>query len=354
MAIVLVGSALVTSTTSGCVREGGRSPVVTLDPPRAVPVSPTATYPNCTIMGEGELFENPWEDAPALGLYESARAPEPALVVVKTTKVGIAWSELPIVAEAAGPAPSPFAAVALGDQHRIAVHAWAKLTGRRFQLRTTGDVIPDHMWIDRGVPVEVLGMRRGAVVVRRASGFEAPVWFQASVACGMMAYEPKAIDPPNDDDVQAPLSIVGAQLELHTRPAGDVFVTLRPGDGPLSFSLRDSSGDWVRVRWHERGLGLDGWVRRTELDEGDSGMIGLGNIGTTSGHGRASRTVVVQKPAKVLLGDDRHPFADAVFERGALLDVWSTEGDYDAVTLNDESITSSETMWIDRRAVADP
>ncbi len=337
-------------TASACAVHDAPSVVVALAPPSAIPVAPAESFPSCTIMGDGELVENEWEERPELGLYGSARDKEPVFTVEKTDEVGIAWSELPLAHD---PSSTGFAAVALGNQSRIAVHAWSKLAGRRFQLRTAGDVVPEHMWIDRGVPVEVLGTHRGQIVVRRATGFDAPAWFEASVACGMMAYDPKAIDPPREEDVDDGLVPLGAQLELRTRPAGEVFVTVRPGEGSIAFAARETSGEWVHLRWHERGLGLDGWARRSELDEGAGGMLGLGGIGMSGGSGGPLRTVTVARPARVLLGEDHHPFSDATFERGARLDVWGTSGDLLEVTLEDKSISSREEMWIDRRAVED-
>ncbi len=339
--------------TPGCVARESAPVVVALPPPAVEVVTPSASSTSCTISGDGELVENEYSEHTDFGVFATARAAasgDPELHIKQTKAVAVTWSAFPQAHDASAP---PVAAIALGGEKRISLHAYAKLTGRRFQLRTTGEVIADRMWIDRGVPVEVVGTNHGEIVVRRATDFDSPAFFEATVACGMMAYDPKPIDPPNDDYADDGVSPVGDRVELRSYPGGDTFVTVHPGEMSISFTVKETKADWLHVRWHERGLGLDGWVKKAEMDEGGGSGIGLGGIGTSGGRGRPSRVVIVKRPTAVLLGRDHHPFVDAMYEVGAVLEVWSTQDDLLSVTFEDRAIETPHGFWIASAAIED-
>lgn len=347
----LVVGALALAFTLGCVARETAPVAVALPSPSAIAVTPSAASLPCTIMGDGELIEDNHTDVPEFGLFATMRSTTAELVIDDTKAVGVTWSGFP---PAHDPGATPMAAVALGGQSRIAVHAFAKLAGRGFQLRTTGEIVTDQMWIDRGVVVEVLGSSHGGIVVRRPSGFESPEYFEATIGCGMVAYDPKAIDPPKSEDSDADtMAPIGDHIELRRSPGGDAFVNVRPGDYGLGFIVRETNGEWLHVRWHERGLGLDGWVKKSEVEEGGYGGLGLSGFGSSGGRGRPMRVVTVKHATPLLLGDDRHRFGDAVFEPGAVLEVWSVEGEWLQVTLEDESIRADDGLWISNKAVTD-
>lgn len=348
--VAVLAFAAISTLGAGCVARESAPAAVALPPPSAVAIAASGASLPCTIMGDGELVEDDHADVPEFGLFATARSTDAELVVDDTKAVAVAWSGFPPAHE---PGASPIAAVALGGQARIAVHAFAKLTGRGFQLRTTGEIAGEQMWIDRGVAVEVLGWSHGNIAVRRSSGFESPAYFEAAVPCGMMAYDPKAIDPPRSEEADDPMAPIGDHLELRRSPGGATFVDVRPGDYGLGLAARESSGDWLHVRWHERGLGLDGWVKKSEVEEGGYGGLGLSGYGSSGGKGRPMRVVTVTRATALLLGDDHHRFGDAVFEPGAVLDVWAAEGDLLSVTLQDESIRANDGLWIASKAVAD-
>lgn len=333
-----------------CVARESAPAAVALPPPTVTTVATRASTP-CTIVGDGELVENDWDQPPEFGLYADATPKDdPELWIRETKRVGVTWSNLP---PAHAPNASPLASVTLGGEGRISVHAFAKLAGRHFQLRTTGEVLGERMWIDRGYPVEILGMRDSLVVVRRATGFASPASFEASIACGMMAYDPVAIDPPPDEEPSDVVSPVGQRIELHRFPGAETFLALDPGDQGIAFGVKETKDDWLHVRWHENGLGIDGWVKKSDVEEGARGIGGFGAIGSSGGSARPLRVVRVKHSTPLFVGDDRHRFADATFDPGAILEVWSVEGDWLAVSFEDRVIEANDGFWISNKAVED-
>lgn len=320
------------------------APVVSAGPPAA------AAPVQCTIAGSGELRAE-WDEGTELGLFESPRATKAEVIVAKTTDVHVVWSELPSTH-----AERRLAAVRLGGDAHLTVTAYAKLDDRRFQLRSRGAVAGEHAWIDQGVAVEVLGVALDGVVVRRKSPFSSPTFFEATVPCGIVAYEPTSLDAPGDDEWMDDDEYVaprGDKLELHRSIDGGIAYVVEPGEAELSLVTTETSGDWLRVRWHEDGLGLDGWVKKTETVEGYAHGTGRMGGGSAYGHGRPRRTSTVTHPTPLLLGADHHQFADADFEKDAVLDVWREEDGLLQVTFHDDAIVTSDgEMWISAKAVS--
>lgn len=318
--------------------------------PRAVAIAPTPeSADHCAVAGTGELVEANVE-APEFFVFAEPRSTAHGLTILETTKVGVTWSSFPSTADGAG---LRRAAITIGGQKLIRAHAFADLAGRGFQLRVTTFVVPDHAWIDCGVQVEVVGIERGSLVVRRKSPFARPEFFEPRAPCATVAYEPTALDPPSDttDDDEDAVGPTGDALVLRDAPAGAEVLTLGfDGDG-IALSVRERRGDWLRVAWHSGGLGIDGWVRASEVDGSASyrgfGMSGVGGSGGSS----RPRRLRVRTEAPVLVGDDHQPFGDAVFERGALLDGWETDGHAIRVELRGREIGADDGMWIAEGAV---
>lgn len=94
-------------------------------------------------------------------------------------------------------------------------------------------------------------------------------------------------------------------------------------------------------------------MRASEVD-GAASYRGFGLSGTGgSGGSSRPRLLRVRSEAPVLVGDDHAPFADAVFERGALLDGWETVGHAIRVELRGREIDADDGMWIAESAVED-
>lgn len=314
----------------------------------AAAASVSARAPACSIHGGGELFEGANEPKP-LPLFATAREAKPGLVIEDSRDVAATWSELPPIG-----APAR-AAIELGGQKLLRVHAYASLAGRGFQLRTRGYAVREHLWIDWGYPVELLGTDHGELVVRRLTGFTRPPFVEARVACDVVAWERTAFLEPyaaeDDGDLLQPS--VGS-LAIYTAPSGSPFIEIVPSDRGFAFWERERRDRWVHVRSHFGGFGIDGWVHEGDVKEAGPGSISLGNIRTIGRDGPAPRMVRVRRDSQVLVGASHEPFADAVFEEGALLDSWSVEEGLLRVTFENRVISAPGGMWIAERDIEPP
>lgn len=318
----------------------GVAPAGVVLPPSVRPAPVSVSPPPCSIRGGGELVEVNGRAAP-FPLFASARAASPGLVIADSARVAVTWRELPPVA-----APAR-AAIELGGQKILRVHAYASLEGRGFQLRTRGYSVRDHVWIDSGHTVELLGTDHGELVVRRPTGFARPPFIEARVTCDLVAWERTAfLEPRVAEDEGDLVEPRGDSIALYGSPTGSAFIEIAPGDRGMTFWLRERRDRWVHVRFHARGFGIDGWAHDGDVEAAGRESIGLGNIGTIGRDGAPPKKMRVRRESPVLVGAAREPFADAVFEEGALLDSWSADGGVLRVAFENRAITAPEGMWI--------
>lgn len=324
-----------------CVACGaGAVPVGVALPPPGPAAAVRARAPACSIHGDGELVEVNGHAAP-FPLFASSRATNPGLVIEDSPNVAATWSELPPMNVPAR------AAIALGGQKLLRVHAYASLAGRGFQLRTRGYALRDHLWIDWGYTVELLGTDDGMLVVRRPTGFKSPQFVEARVECDLVAWERNAFLEPwgaeEDGDLVEPS---GDSIALYTSPSSEPFMEIVPGERGLGLRLRERRDRWVHVRVRLRGLGIDGWAHERDVKARGRESIDLGNIRTIGRDGAAPKKMRVRHESPVLVGKTREPFADATFEEGALLDSWSAEAGFLLVTFENRAIHGVDGMWI--------
>ncbi len=306
-------------------------------PPVPAPTASSTPAAPCVIRGGGELVEG---EAKPLLLYASVRESVPGLELVRPAHVSATWSELPSVGS------GDRASIELGGQKLLRVHAHASLAERGFQLRARADAVRDHLWLDGGHVVELLGLDHGAVVVRRPTTFAKPAFVEARVGCDVVAWEPSAlVAAPAEDDGDRVQPSRGA-LQLYGAPGGSPFLELVVGERAVSFLQRERREGWVRIGFHERGIGLDAWVRDADVREAPERTIDLGNIHTIARDGIAPKKMRVRRESPVLVGKTRAQFADAVFEEGALLDAWVNDGGLLEVTFESRAIRAPDGMWI--------
>lgn len=326
-----------------CGRAAVPEATIRLPPPERAAVGASQTNA-CILHGRGELPDGSDVD---FDLFRTPSIVGPALRITAPAAVAVTWSELP-------PARSPSRArVEIGGQKLIRARAYADLVGRGFQLRRRGYQVADHVWIDGGVAVELLGTEADRLVVRRRTGFGEPIFFEARMACADLAYEPEPVDVPVEAEVATSETVRAPQGVLHlaAAPGTPSFLTITLGEGHSSFGVVERRGGSVRLSFAGDGVGFDGWVPANEVEvlhHGHGSMSGSGRCGGAFG---SSRLVHVTTESAVLLGPRHEVLDDAVFEVDAELMVLGEADDAFEVAFPDGEITAPDGMWIAKSAV---
>ena len=334
---------LFVSSLAGCAHVAPVEAVVSLPPPVAAVATPSSSS-HCTIHGDGELAG---EDAGVdFDLFRGPASATPALRITMTSMVAVTWSEIPA-------ARSPARArVEIGGQKLIRAHAYADLVGRGFQLRRRGYQVTDQVWIDGGVMVELLGAENDRLLVRRRSGLDEPIFFEARVPCGDVAYEPEPLEVPPEaevatsDRVHAP----GRVLHLSTGPGIASFLTVTASERQ-GFDVVERRSGSVRILFGGDGVGFDAWVPANEVDVQRYGYGSSGGSSSCGGSGARSRQVTVKTESAVLLGPKHELLDDAVFEVGALMEITDETDDLYQVQFPEHEIDAPDGMWLSKRAV---
>jgi hypothetical protein len=300
--------------------------------------------PRCTIRGEGG-WDPEWATVP-FDLYPNLGATTPALRVVRTAEVRATWSDLP--SELVGGR----ARIDIDDPE-LRARAYASLAGRGFQLRHRAYQVPEHVWIEGAVPIELLGTEGDRLVVRRWSGLARPPFFRALVPCGELVYEPEALEVPGapelatTDDVKARAVL----LHLAQEPSVPPFLAVDVGADAPTFGVVARSAGHVRLSFAGNGVGFDAWVPESEVETVVVRPRGLHGEFTGRGLTSSVRRVRVTEDAAIFVGRAHRKLDDATFRRGATLTVGDEDGDFVAVELDDGRITAPEGMWIAKAAV---
>lgn len=328
---------------TGCAHVAPVEAVVSLPPPLpAVGASTTAS--RCTIHGKGELVG---DDAGVdFDLFRGPSNTTPALRISATSEVAVTWSEIP------GAHGNARARVDIGGQKLIRARAYADLVGRGFQLRRRGYQVADHVWIDGGVVVELLGMENDRLLVRRRSGLTEPIFFEARVECADVAYEPEPLEVPAEAEVATgdSVRVPGGVLHLSTAPTVASFLTVRPEDDQ-AFGVVERRAGSVRILFGGDGVGFDAWVPASEVEVLSWGHGSTGGSSSCGGGRFRSRRVTVATESAVLIGPKHEVLDEAFFEVGALLEIDDETDDLYQVRFPEEEIVAPDGMWISKRAV---
>ena len=328
---------------AGCAHVAPVEAVVSLPPPLPT-VGPSTTTSHCTIHGNGELVGD--DSGVDFDLFRSPASATPALRIAMTSVIAVTWSEIPA-------ARSPTRArVEIGGQKLIRAHAYADLVGRGFQLRRRGYQVTDHVWIDGGVTVELLGAENDRLLVRRRSGLTEPIFFEARVPCGDVAYEPEPLEVPPEAEVATSDSVhaPGRVLHLSTGPGIASFLTVNTRDA-LALDVVERRSGSVRILFGGDGVGFDAWVPANEVEVLRYGYGSGGGSSSCGGSGHRSRQVTVKTESAVLIGAKHELLDDAVFEVGALMEITYETDDLYQVQFPQHEIDAPDGMWISKRAV---
>lgn len=240
----------------------------------------------CVISGAGEVSVQEGDrrsERPPFTVYSERTTQRQIAVVRQPSAVRATWTRLPDAAE-------PTAARARLAVAGLQFSGWATLRGRLFQLRERAEIAPDRLWVRRGAPVEVLGVRGPLVVARvdtPARMLDAPKQLEVATACGNLAYEPvrAPADPqdaaPNGSGTAEPVAGI---LDLHQAPDGPRIVRLDLAASTwTSYSWMGTQGDWVRVSGGDTNIAFDAWVPAWQVRNPNGGRgISLGSIGGRS------------------------------------------------------------------------
>lgn len=142
--------------------------------------------------------------------------------------------------------------------------------------RTTVDVVPSHLWIDRGVQVSFLQARPNRVqVARRVSG-SLDQTFQAWTECSALALSPIPAGnwTPPEDARGYVLRSPSLVLFADPTPTSPSIATLRRSQSSegLLLYVTEKSGDRVHVHWHGPVV-VDAWAMSARLEALAEGEI---------------------------------------------------------------------------------
>lgn len=128
-------------------------------------------------------------------------------------------------------------------------------------------IVPDHVWIVPGVPLE---LARGELGIRVESTYrEGLADLGTDVRCDALALNPKSAH--EGPYAGAPHHLAGKTFALLDAPGGNVLRELRP-TAPELFTLwvAGTDGGFAHVVNHD-WVSIDGWVNKSELVAGEAG-----------------------------------------------------------------------------------
>jgi hypothetical protein len=307
----------------GAARPGGRTEVELGGPKTAGRVEALSTSAACVITGPGEL-EGPLEHGGPFSLYSAPTSDEALVTVQRPSNVPLAWTDLPTPVEVGGPGGRARVRTGGGVPPLARVTGWASLEKRVFQLRREADIVPDHVWLDAGLDVEVRGFHAGRVYVTRRTYLVEPTEVVAMAHCADVAYEPKRLEVEATPVLtSATLESLGHRLHLRARPDGPVVYELA-AEGQLTVGVVATKDAWRRVEGHLDRVRFDGWVLASELapmtSEGH-GRLG-GSHRSKPPTMRGGRLMQVVRETPLLMGPDAATAQPVgILEVGAKLDV---------------------------------
>lgn len=303
----------------------------------------------CVIAGSGERrlegSDRPFE------IFTHRASDAPAVILRRAGGIKVTWSELP------GVRGGRRAKVTLGGQKLLRMSGWASLEGRGFQMRRRADVHGEQVWVRGGSAVEIVGVERGQLRVRAATGLAAPAEIDAVTACENVAYEPRALPRVPEEEPPSGVYAVttGPRLELFAAPGGPLLLALARADagGALKLQWLEARGDFVRVAGVNGNLGFHAWVPRPQVEQPHGGF-GFGSWSSHCG-GVRSKLVMAQAvhDAEVTVGAAPGGPVIGVLEAEAEVSTQEESGDFISFSLSEREIVAPEgkQFWVRKSAL---